>query len=180
MISSNKLNKFYQIGIVGIVLIYKDQALDLIFSYQDWIKMHWFVTLLAFYSVFTISGVLILPTAVFEITNGFIYATLFDGKIYGFFIGLFFHMIFNAISSTLAYAFAKYIFGKRLKELLIDTSEKMQLLNFIFKTQGFKALALLKLSPLLPISIFNYAVGGFESKFIIIFFCFIILIAYLI
>ena len=78
------------------------------------------------------------------------------------------------------YAFAKYIFGKRLKELLIDTSEKMQLLNFIFKTQGFKALALLKLSPLLPISIFNYAVGGFESKFIIIFFCFIILIAYLI
>ena len=40
----------------------------------------------------------------------------------------------------------------------------MQLLNFVFKNQGLKALSLLKLSPLLPVSIFNYAVGGFESK----------------
>ena len=73
-------------------------------------------------------------------------------------------MIFNAISSTLTYGFSKLILGKRLKELLIDNSEKMQLLNFVFKNQGLKALSLLKLSPLLPVSIFNYAVGGFESK----------------
>jgi uncharacterized membrane protein YdjX (TVP38/TMEM64 family) len=146
------------------VLIYKNQALDLIFSYQEWIKNHFLITLLVFYSIFTFSGIIILPTAVFEITNGFIYATLFDGKIYGFFIGLIFHMIFNAISSTMTYMFSKFILGKRLKEILIDTSEKMQLLNLIFKTQGLKALSLLKLSPLLPVSIFNYAVGGFESK----------------
>ena len=73
-------------------------------------------------------------------------------------------MIFNAISSTLAYAFSKFILGKKLKLLLIDTSEKMQLLNFVFKTKGLKALSLVKLSPLLPTSIFNYVVGGFESK----------------
>lgn len=114
-----------------------------------------------------------MPTAVFEITNGFIYATLFDGEIYGFFIGLFIYIIFSAISSTLAYAFSRLILGKKLKELIIDNSTKMQLLNFVFKTKGLKALSLLKLSPLLPISIFNYAVGGFESKKIFIHMIFI-------
>jgi uncharacterized membrane protein YdjX (TVP38/TMEM64 family) len=136
----------------------------LIFFYQKWIKDNFFLTLLVFYFSFTISGIIILPTALFEITNGFIYATLFNGEIYGFFIGLIIHMIFNAISSTLTYAFSKYIIGKKLKLLLIDKSQKMQLLNFVFKNQGLKALSLLKLSPLLPVSIFNYAVGGFESK----------------
>jgi uncharacterized membrane protein YdjX (TVP38/TMEM64 family) len=149
---------------VIVLLIYRDKALDLIFSYQTWIKENFFVTLLVFYSVFSISGILILPSAIFEITNGFIYATLFNGEIYGYFIGLVMHMIFNAISSTLAYAFAKFILGKKLKEILINTSEKMLLLNYIFKNEGFKSVSLLKLSPLTPISIFNYVVGGFESK----------------
>ena len=73
-------------------------------------------------------------------------------------------MIFNSVSGTLAYAFSKCVFGKKLKAILIDPSEKMQKWNYVFKNQGLKSLGLLKLSPLLPVSIFNYALGGFESK----------------
>jgi uncharacterized membrane protein YdjX (TVP38/TMEM64 family) len=149
---------------VVLALIYKNKTLDLIFSYQEWIKVHFFLTLLIFYSIFSISGILILPSAVFEILNGFIYATLFDGKIFGFFIGISIFLIFNSVSGTFAFAFSKKFFGKRLKEILVDSNEKMKMLNFIFKSQGFKALGLLKLSPLLPMSIFNYCLAAFESK----------------
>lgn len=145
-------------------LIYKNQTLDLIFSYQEWIKIHYFITLLIFYAIFSISGIVILPSAVFEILNGFIFATLFNGEIYGFIIGLIIYLIFNSVSGTLAYFFSKYFFGKKLKELLITPNQKMQMLNLLFKNQGLKALGILKLSPLLPVSIFNYALGGFESK----------------
>ncbi len=152
--------------LVVLALVYKNQTLDLIFSYQEWIKVHFFITLTIFYLVFSISGILILPSAVFEILNGFIYATLFNGEIYGFFIGITIFLFFNSISGTLAFAFSKRFFGKRFKEILIDSSEKMQMLNFVFKQQGFKALGLLKLSPLLPMSIFNYVLAGFESRLI--------------
>ena len=61
-------------------------------------------------------------------------------------------------------AFSKCILGKKMKTLLIDNNEKMTQANGVFKERGFKFLVLLKMSPLLPVSIFNYAVGGFDSK----------------
>lgn len=128
-------------------------------------KVHWFLTLLIFYTTFLISGILIFPSAVFEIINGIIFATIFNGEIYGFFIAMFFFLIFNSISSTLSFSFSKYFFGKRLKEMLVDSSEKMQMLDFVFKTQGFKALGLLRLSPFLPTAILNYVLAAFQSKF---------------
>lgn len=148
------------------MLIFKNQALDLIFSYQTWIKQNFFITLFIFYCSLIIGGLLVLPTAVFELVNGFIYATLFDGEFYGLFIGLAVYLIFTAISGTITYRFAKWLIGGKLKEVLVETSEKMKMLNFVFKHQGFKAMFLIRLSPLLPSAMFNYLVAGFDSKFI--------------
>ncbi len=146
------------------MLIFKNEALDLIFSYQAWIKEHFFLTLCIFYCSLIISGILVLPTAVFELVNGFIYATLFDGQFYGLFIGLAVYLIFTAVSGTITYRFAKWLIGRKLKEVLVESSEKMKILNFIFKHQGFKAMSLIRLSPLLPSAMFNYLVAGFDSK----------------
>lgn len=165
------------------MLILKNQALDLIFSYQAWIKENFFLTLFIFYCSLILSGLLVLPTAVFELVNGFIYATLFDGEFYGLFIGLAIYLVFTAISGTITYRFAKWVLGKKLKEVLVETSEKMKMLNFVFRHQGFKAMFLIRLSPLLPSAMFNYLVAGFDSKcffiylmffrfFIVLFICF--------
>ena len=110
-----------------------------------------------------IGGILVLPSALFEIVNGFIYATLFDGEFYGIFLALAMYLIFISISSTITYIFSKRIFGKKLKEILIENSEKMKILNFLFQNQGFKAMFLIRLSPLLPTSMFNYIIAGFDS-----------------
>jgi len=112
-----------------------------------------------------IGGLFVLPTAIFELVNGFIYATLFDGEIYGLFIGLFFYLFFTAISGTLTYMFSKWVFGKKLKEVIIETNDKMKTLNYILIHQGFKAMFLIRLSPLLPSAMFNYLMGGFDSKY---------------
>lgn len=146
------------------MLIFKNEALDIIFSYQSWIKEKYFLTLLVFYSSLIIGSLLILPSALFEIVNGFIFATLFDGKFYGLIIGLAIYLVFTAISFTITFKFAKFLIGKRLKELLIETTDKMKILNFIFQSQGLKAMFLIRLSPLFPCSIFNYLLSGFDSK----------------
>lgn len=110
-----------------------------------------------------LSGILILPNAVFEIVNGFIFATLFDGKIYGLILGILVYLFFISITGTITYIFAKWLIGKKLKEVLVETSDKMKILNMLFKTQGFEALFLIRLSPLLPSAIFNYIIAGFDS-----------------
>jgi len=113
-------------------------------------------------------GILVLPTAVFEIVNGFIYSTLFDGEFYGLFLAVAVYLIFTAISGTLTYKFSKWILGRKLKQVLVETSDKMKMLNYIFINQGFKAMFLIRLSPLLPSAMFNYLVAGFDSNFLLL------------
>ena len=153
--------------VFAITLIFKKEALNLIFSYQIWINKNFYLTLLVFYSTFILAGILILPAALFEIINGFIFGTFFDGNFLGYFLGLGIYLIISAISGTLCYMISKFILGKKIKEILIDPSNKMQILNYMFKNQGLWCIFLIRLSPLTPTNIFNYLAGGFESKIFI-------------
>lgn len=96
--------------------------------------------------------------------NGFIFATLFNGEFYGLIIAIPIFLTISSLSSLVTYAFSKLMLGKKLKQIVIETNQNMKILNLIFIKEGYRAMFLIRLSPLLPSSIFNYLAAGFDSK----------------
>ena len=138
--------------------------MNLIFSYEKKIKEHYILALLIFFLSTIIGGIFILPSALFEIVNGFIFATLFNGEFIGLIIAIPIFLTFSSLSCLFTYAFSKLMFGKKLKQILVETNDNMKILNLIFIKEGFRAMFLIRLSPLLPSSIFNYLAAGFDSN----------------
>ena len=148
------------------MLVYRNQALEIIFSYQKFMKENIFKTLTLLYLIIFLSGLLIFPTALFEIANGFIYAIIFDGNYIGLFIGFISFMLITSLSAVFTYLFSRALFGTKIKNFLLDSNaNKTKNLDIVLKTQPFKLLFLLRLSPLLPTAMFNFLIGAFESNF---------------
>lgn len=130
-------------------------------------KENIFKTLMLLYFIIILSGLLIFPTALFEIANGFIFAIIFDGKYIGLLIGFIVFLLVSSFSAVFTYGFTRTFFGNKIKSFLLETSaKKTKNLDIVLKTQPFRLLFLLRLSPLLPTAMFNFLIGAFESKLI--------------
>jgi len=130
-------------------------------------KENIFKTLILLYLIIWFCGLLLFPTALFEIANGFIYALIFDGNYIGLLIGFIAFLVISSFSAIFTYWFSRSLFGTKIKNFLFQAnSNKTKNLDIVLKTQPFKLLFLLRLSPLLPTAMFNFLIGAFESKLI--------------
>jgi len=132
-------------------------------------KENIFITLSFLYFVIIFTGMFLFPTALLEIINGFIFAIIFDAKFTGLLIGFGAFMVISSISALITYKFSNFFFGKKIKNFLLESNtNKTKSLDIVLKTQPFKLLFLIRLSPLLPTAMFNFLIGAFESKIYLI------------
>ena len=128
------------------------------------------LTLSIFYFLVCLGGIFILPSSLFEIVNGFIFATIFNGKLLGMFVGFISYLFASSISAFITYKFFRFFVGHKLKELLLETgSNKTKIFDMLLNTKPFKILFFLRLSPILPTSIFNFMISAFECKIYFLF-----------
>jgi uncharacterized membrane protein YdjX (TVP38/TMEM64 family) len=84
--------------------------------------------------------------------------TIASGALFGFWAGLLYVMIGATVGATFAFLIARYL-ARPLVESLLASSPKLVAIDRAVELQGFRLVALLRLSPAVPYVLLNYALG---------------------
>lgn len=144
-------------------LLYQEEAIKLIYSYKEMITKNFELSILILFITHTIACILVLPGAIFAITCGFIFGTYFNGSIIGYFLCVICFLFIHGTAGLVVFNISRLTIRNKLRELFIVKNEKLRKVDYILSRYGTKALFLFRLSPLVPVSIYNYLIGGFNS-----------------
>ncbi len=144
-------------------LLYQEQAIRIIYQYKDFIRTNFILSLCILIGAHIIGCLLVIPGAIFGIILGFIFGTNFDGNILGYFLCVFALLTIGSIAGIITMNFSRLLFREKLRRVFIDTSVRMRKIDFILTNYGTKALFLFRLSPIVPVSLFNYLLGAFNG-----------------
>lgn len=142
----------------------QDRAVQLIYSYKDFILNNFIYSLCIFSAIFLIGQVLMFPTALFAVGCGIVFGTYFDGNILAYFPTVLFWLLLCGITGLVPLNISIYLFRDKLKKYVIDHNTQMKNFGLVLSRYGTKALFLIRLSPLLPSTIYNYFIAGFNGK----------------
>lgn len=151
--------KWIALGVVGVGLFVAWRALpvkDWLESFQAWISGLGPLGGALYGLVYVAAALLFVPGAVLTLGAGFAF-----GLGWG-------TVIVSAASTTaaaLAFAIARYVARRRV-ENLANNNEKFHAIDRAIAKSGWKVVALLRLSPLVPFSISNYLYGLTAVRFL--------------
>lgn len=84
--------------------------------------------------------------------------TIAAGALFGFVQGVIYVMIGATIGATLAFLTGRYL-ARRFVEGLLAREPRLQIIDRAVERQGFRLVALLRMSPAVPFVLLNYALG---------------------
>mmetsp|Transcript_12836 Transcript_12836/g.22638 ORF Transcript_12836/g.22638 Transcript_12836/m.22638 type:complete len:320 (-) Transcript_12836:267-1226(-) len=84
---------------------------------------------------------------------------LLSGALYGFWMGLVVSWVATSTGQSLAFLLGRYLFRPTVKNYLHSTWPSFPTIDAAMKKEGWKLVCLLRLSPVLPYNILNYALG---------------------
>ena len=99
-----------------------------------------------------------IPTTLFVFTLGFVCHSLM-GPIVGFIVGLTLVYFCTVAGSTLAFLFARCLLKDTILSAIKPTWIKTRAVLKAIEHKGFKIVFLLRLAPIVPFSLLNYALG---------------------
>jgi uncharacterized membrane protein YdjX (TVP38/TMEM64 family) len=158
-------------------LSYQKEAIVQIYKYKEYIQHNVVFSLIILAVVHTVASILFIPGSIFGIGTGIIFGTLVkeEGilKYLGYFTCVFTFLLIQGLAGVVVFNISSKCFRNRIRTEFIEKSDKLMKLDKVLNLYGTKALFLFRLSPLVPITIFNYILGGFNSKTFINLFTFI-------
>ena len=118
-------------------------------GFTDWVRQLGTVGALIFIAVYALAAVLFLPGAVF---------TIAAGLVYGIMGGTAVALVGATLGASLAFLAGRYLFRRRLVSYT-RKHPKFAAIDDAIGEQGWKIVALLRLSPLIPFNASNYFYG---------------------
>lgn len=115
----------------------------------DWVRAHGLIGALVVGAVYAVATVAMIPGSI---------ATLAIGAIYGPWIGLAVVSPASVIGATAAFLLGRGVFRPAIEKKM-SASAKFDSLQRAIAAQGFKILVLVRLSPIFPFALINYAFG---------------------
>ena len=103
-----------------------------------------------FLAVYSLSVVLLFPCMVMQ---------LISGALYGFWMGFMVSWIATSLGQALAFLLGRYLFRPTVKSYLHNTWPTFPTIDAAIKREGWKIVCLLRLSPVLPYNVLNYALA---------------------
>jgi uncharacterized membrane protein YdjX (TVP38/TMEM64 family) len=152
---------------MSLFYLYQAEAIKLIYSYKDYIKANFINSLAILVLAYTAGLILFLPSALFCITCGIMFGTYYNISVLAYLAAVIFWLIASGTAGLVPFNISRLCFKKSLRTYVIERSRKLRQFERIIERYGTKVLFLLRLSPLLPVTIFNYTIGGFNSKYIL-------------
>jgi uncharacterized membrane protein YdjX (TVP38/TMEM64 family) len=144
--------------------IYQTEAIKEIYAYKDYIKNNFALSLLILSASYAIGHTLVLPGALFCVTCGIMFGTYYDMSVFAYIGAVAFWLVMSGIAGLLPFNISRCFLRNNLRTYLIEKSRRLKQFEFIINKYGTKVLFLLRLSPLLPVTIYNYLIGGFNGK----------------
>jgi uncharacterized membrane protein YdjX (TVP38/TMEM64 family) len=89
-----------------------------------------------------------------------------SGALYSFYVGLLLSWFATSVGQALAFLLGRYLFRRSVKAYLIERVPNFPLIDATMKREGWKLMCLLRLSPLLPYNVLNYAAALTPIPFI--------------
>jgi len=126
-------------------------------SYLEWFEDHPGPGLVAFIFVYFGATVLFIPGSILTLGAGFVFANAF-GLGLGLLLGTLAVFVGASLGSIVSFLLARYL----LRDWVGGMTKKyvlFQALDNAFAVQGYRIMALLRLSPIIPFNILNYIVG---------------------
>lgn len=115
---------------------------------RDWIVGLGFAGIVIFAAIYVVGAVVLAPEAVLTIAAGFAYG----------FWGLPIVLVAATIGASLAFLIARYLARDKVRQLL-ESRRKIAAIDKAVAEDGWKVVALLRLSPLIPFNLQNYLFG---------------------
>lgn len=136
------------IAIVVCVGIYRLPLGAWVIDFSTWMQGHGAIGAIVFALVYVIAGLIFLPTAPFSIAAGVAYGWW----------GVPLALIAATTSATLAFLLSRNFAYRKIRRLIVKRP-KLQVAAEAVDAEGWKILALLRLSPVLPFGLENYLFG---------------------
>jgi len=139
------------------VVIYVDRREHFSERYLAWIEDNPVLGGLTFILVYIAVTVLFVPGAIFSIGCGFVYGMTYDAII-GVLIGSVLVFIGATLGSIAAFLIGRYVFGSLVAKW-VESYEKFAVIQRVTHEKGLRLMFLLRLSPVIPFNLLNYAMG---------------------
>jgi len=124
-------------------------------GFQGWVTGKGAAGALAFGAVYVVTSLLFVPGSLL---------TLGAGLIFGFLRGLVLVSLASTTAAALAFLIARYVARERVQRLA-ERNPKFGAIDRAVGQEGWKVVALLRLSPLVPFSLSNYLYGLTRLRF---------------
>ena len=121
---------------------------DWLGALREWILGFGFTGVLIFAGIYVVGAVILAPEALLTVTAGFAYG----------FWGLPLVVGAATIGASLAFLIARYVARDKVRRLL-ETRRNIAAIDKAIAEDGWKVVALLRLSPLVPFNLQNYLFG---------------------
>lgn len=128
--------------------IYRLPLADWVLDFSAWMHGHGAVGVIVFALAYVVSGLIFLPTAPFSIAAGVAYGWW----------GVPLALTAATTSATLAFLLSRNFAYRTIRKLIVKRP-KLQAAAEAVDAEGWKILALLRLSPVLPFGLENYLFG---------------------
>eukprot|EP00798_Chlamydomonas_sp_ICE-L_P015754 gene15754-21877_t len=103
-----------------------------------------------FVLVYAVAVVLLFPCMVLQVVSG---------ALYGFWFGLWVSWVATSIGQSLSFLLGRYLFRQAVKKYLHQSWPSFPIVDAAIKKGGWKLVCLLRLSPVLPYNVLNYALA---------------------
>ncbi len=115
----------------------------------DWVDESGGFGILVFTGVYIVATLLLLPSAVLNVTSG---------ALFGFFWGLGIVLAASTTAATIAFLIARHLLRDRITQHYTRKGTPAAI-DRALRSEGWKAVALLRLSPVVPFPVKNYLFG---------------------
>lgn len=141
------------VGVIGgfgaASYIYKDQINDFLLTFSDFIEGYGAAGYALFVAGYAGLEILAIPAIPLTMSAGLLFGTV---------VGTILVSISGTIAATAAFLIARYLARDRILKLA-EGNKKFLAIDKAIGENGFRVVALLRLSPLLPLSLSNYLYG---------------------
>jgi len=139
------------------VIIYFDRRDRWTENFLDWVERNPLQGAISYILVYTAVTILFIPGLIFAVGCGYVYSQCYDVVI-GVLLGSAIVTIGATLGSVAAFLIGRYLFESLVKTW-VEKSEKFRAIQTITQLKGLRLMFLLRLSPIIPFNILNYALG---------------------
>lgn len=130
---------------IAVALIYREHFA--IAAWEEWLRRAGWTAPLVFMLLYVLAAVLLLPGSVLTIAGG---------ALFGPYWGTFYNLTGATLGATLAFLIARYLAGAWVAQ---HSAARLQQLMAGVEAEGWRFVAFVRLVPLFPYNLLNYALG---------------------